>query len=40
MFGNAFNMWLYHLIMFLHNFVQKYIVNVKDDIISRIVNLM
>jgi hypothetical protein len=39
-FKYFFNMCLYHVSMFLYNFFQKYIVNVKDDIISRIIHLM
>lgn len=35
LFCNAFNMCLYHVCMFLYNFFQKYIVNVKQHIVSK-----
>ena len=36
MFLNTFSMHLYHVCMFLYNFVQKYIINVKYHILSNL----
>ena len=40
LFCNAVNMYLYYVFMFLYNFFQKYIVNIKDDVISRMMHLI
>jgi hypothetical protein len=33
-------MGLYHVMMFLYNFFQKYIINVKQHIVSKIINMV
>jgi hypothetical protein len=40
MFYNKCAINFYYSIMAVYNFFQKYIVNVKNDVISRIVRLM
>ena len=35
MFYNNFILHLYHILMFLYNFFQKYILNVKEHVVSK-----
>jgi hypothetical protein len=40
LFCNELAMGLYHVMMFLYNFFQKYIINVKQHIVSKIINMV